>query len=183
MLTGIGTVRDDDPQLNVRAIPTERQPLRVIVDARLETPLNARILDGGPVLVAAAVNDPARIAALQHRGADVVILPNSGGKVDLAALMRELGRRGLNEVMAESGFTIDYAAAADSATLEQPSEAFAPEQGIVLLPAVRLGGTRLIDNLVVRYFTQDRCPKSATHNRLSLQFAGDSIARQYYRAG
>ena len=107
VLTGIGTVRDDDPQLNVRAIPTERQPLRVIVDARLETPLNARILDGGPVLVAAAVNDPARIAALQHRGADVVILPNSGGKVDLAALMRELGRRGLNEVMAESGFKLN----------------------------------------------------------------------------
>jgi len=52
-------------------------------------------------------------------------------------------------IMAESGFTIDYAAAADSTTLEQPSEAFAPEQGIVLLLAVRLGGTRLIDNLVV----------------------------------
>lgn len=107
VLTGIGTVRDDDPQLNVRAIPTERQPLRIVVDARLETPLNARLLDGGPVLIAAAVDNPERIAALQRRGADVVILPNAGGKVDLSALLLELGRRGINEVLAESGFKLN----------------------------------------------------------------------------
>lgn len=107
VLTGIGTVRDDDPQLNVRALVTERQPLRVVVDARLDTPLNARLLDGGPVLIAAAVDNPERIAALQRRGADVVVLPNDGGKVDLDALMLELGRRGLNEVTAESGFKLN----------------------------------------------------------------------------
>ncbi|MBS0368267.1 MAG: bifunctional diaminohydroxyphosphoribosylaminopyrimidine deaminase/5-amino-6-(5-phosphoribosylamino)uracil reductase RibD [Proteobacteria bacterium] len=107
VLTGIGTVRDDDPQLNVRAVPTERQPLRIVVDARLETPLNAKILDGGRVLVAGAVEDTERIAALQHRGADVLILPNKGGKVDLPALMTELGRRGINEVLAESGFKLN----------------------------------------------------------------------------
>lgn len=107
VLTGIGTVRDDDPQLNVRAIPTERQPLRIVVDARLDTPLNARLLDGGPVLIAAAVDDPARISALRHRGADVVVLPNQGGKVDLPALLAELGRRGINEVLAESGFKLN----------------------------------------------------------------------------
>ncbi|NML25598.1 bifunctional diaminohydroxyphosphoribosylaminopyrimidine deaminase/5-amino-6-(5-phosphoribosylamino)uracil reductase RibD [Zoogloea dura] len=107
VLTGIGTVRDDDPQLNVRAVATERQPLRVVVDARLDTPLNARLLDGGPVLIAAAVDNPERIAALQRRGADVVVLPNDGGKVDLNALMLELGRRGLNEVTAESGFKLN----------------------------------------------------------------------------
>ena len=107
VLTGIGTVRDDDPQLTVRAIPTERQPLRVVVDARLETPLNAKILDGGKVLIAGAVDQPERIASLQRRGADVVILPNDGGKVDLSALMLELGRRGINEVLAESGFKLN----------------------------------------------------------------------------
>ena len=107
VLTGIGTVRDDDPQLNVRAISTERQPLRIVVDARLETPLNAKLLDGGPVLIAAAVDNPERIAALQRRGADVVILPNAGGKVDLSALLLELGRRGINEVLAESGFKLN----------------------------------------------------------------------------
>ena len=107
VLTGIGTVRDDDPQLTVRAVPTERQPLRVVVDARLETPLNARLLDGGPVLVAAAIHDTERIAALERRGAEVVVLPNDGGKVDLQALLFELGRRGLNEVLAESGFKLN----------------------------------------------------------------------------
>ena len=69
VLTGIGTVRDDDPQLNVRAIPTERQPLRIVVDARLETPLNAKLLDGGPVLIAGAIDDAERVAALSRRGA------------------------------------------------------------------------------------------------------------------
>ncbi len=44
ILTGIGTVRDDDPQLTVRAVETSRQPLRVVVDSRLETPLSAKIL-------------------------------------------------------------------------------------------------------------------------------------------
>ncbi|MDD2668058.1 MULTISPECIES: bifunctional diaminohydroxyphosphoribosylaminopyrimidine deaminase/5-amino-6-(5-phosphoribosylamino)uracil reductase RibD [Zoogloea] len=107
VLTGIGTVRDDDPQLTVRAIPTERQPLRIVVDARLETPLSAKILDGSPVLIAGAVDDAERIAALKRRGADVLILPNTGGKVDLPALMTELGQRGINEVMAESGFKLN----------------------------------------------------------------------------
>ncbi len=107
VLTGIGTVRDDDPQLNVRAIPTDRQPLRVVVDARLETPLNAKVLDGGKVLIAGATDNPERIAALLRRGADVLILPNDGGKVDLPALLAELGRRGINEVLAESGFKLN----------------------------------------------------------------------------
>jgi len=107
VLTGIGTVRDDDPQLNVRAVPTERQPLRVVVDARLETPLNAKLFDGGDVLIAGAVDAPARVAALQRRGAEVVILPDDGGKVALPALMSELGRRGINEVLAESGFKLN----------------------------------------------------------------------------
>lgn len=107
VLTGIGTVRDDDPRLTVRAIPTERQPLRIVVDARLETPLSAKILDGSPVLIAGAVDDAERIAALKRRGADVLILPNTGGKVDLPALMTELGQRGINEVMAESGFKLN----------------------------------------------------------------------------
>ena len=107
MLTGIGTVRDDDPQLTVRDIPVTRQPLRVVVDSRLETPLNARILDGGNVLVAAAVADEKRMAALQQRGADVIILANGQGKVDLPRLLVELGRRGINEVMAEAGFKLN----------------------------------------------------------------------------
>lgn len=107
VLTGIGTVRGDDPQLNVRAVPCERQPQRVLVDARLDVPLSAKLLQGGTCLVAAAVADECKIAALAERGVEVVVLPDSAGKVDLPALMQELGRRGFNEVHAEAGFKLN----------------------------------------------------------------------------
>ncbi len=107
VLTGIGTVRGDDPQLNVRAVACERQPQRVLVDARLDVPLSARLLQDGKCLVAAAVADEGRIAALAERGIEVVVLPDGAGKVDLTALMLELGRRGFNEVHAEAGFKLN----------------------------------------------------------------------------
>ena len=103
MLTGIGTVRDDNPRLTVRDVQTTRQPLRVVIDSRLETPLDAALLEGGNVLIAAAQGDADRSAALRARGAEIVLLPNARGKVDLADLMQELGRRGINEVLAEAG--------------------------------------------------------------------------------
>ena len=107
ILSGIGTVRDDDPQLNVRYVETPRQPLRVIVDSRLETPLTAKVLSGGPVLVAAAVDDEKKANSLRAAGAEVVLLPNAGGKVELKDLLEELARRGINEVHAEAGFKLN----------------------------------------------------------------------------
>ncbi|MGE5791539.1 MAG: bifunctional diaminohydroxyphosphoribosylaminopyrimidine deaminase/5-amino-6-(5-phosphoribosylamino)uracil reductase RibD [Bacteroidota bacterium] len=107
ILTGIGTVKDDDPRLTVRDVETPRQPLRVLVDSRLEMPLTARILDRGNLLVAAAVEDRAKIAALRDRGAEVAVLPNAAGKVELEDLVRELGRRALNEIHVEAGFKLN----------------------------------------------------------------------------
>ena len=107
ILTGIGTVRDDNPQLNVRDVETPRQPLRVVVDSRLEAPLDARILQGGTTLIAGAVEDAGRIEALRSVGAEVLILPNASGKVDLAALLAALAQRGINEVHAEAGFKLN----------------------------------------------------------------------------
>lgn len=95
ILTGIGTVRDDDPSLTVRDVPCERQPLRVVVDSRLETPPAAKVLQGG-ALVFSAVEGTLP-------GAEVVVLPDARGKVDLAAMLAELGRRGINEVLVEAG--------------------------------------------------------------------------------
>jgi diaminohydroxyphosphoribosylaminopyrimidine deaminase/5-amino-6-(5-phosphoribosylamino)uracil reductase len=103
MLTGIGTVKDDDPRLNVRDIPCSRQPLRVVIDSRLETPPNAAILEGGGTIIACAIDAPERRTALEAAGAEIVILPNAHGKVELPAMLQELGRRGINEVMAEAG--------------------------------------------------------------------------------
>ena len=103
VMTGIGTVRDDNPQMNVRAVKTPRQPLRVIIDSRLETPPNARILEGGNVLIACAINDSARASRLQDRGAEIVVMPNAAGKVELPQFMRELARREINELHIEAG--------------------------------------------------------------------------------
>lgn len=107
MLTGIGTVREDNPRLTVRDVPDSypnpRQPLRVVVDSRLGISLDARILEGGNVLVAAAMPDHVKIAALEKAGAQVCVLPDAQGKVDLPNLMQELGRRGINEVTVEAG--------------------------------------------------------------------------------
>jgi diaminohydroxyphosphoribosylaminopyrimidine deaminase / 5-amino-6-(5-phosphoribosylamino)uracil reductase len=107
IMTGIGTVRDDDPQLNVRDVETPRQPLRVVVDSRLETPLSARILQGAPVLIAGAVDNAEKMALLRSTGAEVLILPNAAGKVELKDLLEELARRGINEVHVEAGFKLN----------------------------------------------------------------------------
>jgi diaminohydroxyphosphoribosylaminopyrimidine deaminase/5-amino-6-(5-phosphoribosylamino)uracil reductase len=107
VLTGAGTVREDDPQLTVREVPTSRQPLRVVVDSKLETPPTAKIFEGGGVLVAAAREDKARIAALEAKGAEVIVMPNPAGKVELEDLFRELARREVNEVHVEAGFRLN----------------------------------------------------------------------------
>ena len=107
IMTGIGTVRDDDPQLTVRGVATSRQPLRVVIDSRLELRPDARILEGGGVLVACAVDDRAKALKLRNRGAEIVVIPNAAGKVELPALMHELGRRGINELHVEAGYQLN----------------------------------------------------------------------------
>jgi diaminohydroxyphosphoribosylaminopyrimidine deaminase/5-amino-6-(5-phosphoribosylamino)uracil reductase len=102
VLTGIGTVLEDDPQLTVRLVDTPRQPLRVVVDGDLEVPLEARVLEGG-ALVACGREHPEKMRRLADRGVEVVVLPNAAGKVELGQLMRELARRGVNEVHVEAG--------------------------------------------------------------------------------
>ncbi len=107
ILTGAGTVRDDDPRLTVRDVDTDRQPLRVVVDSHLETPPGARILEGGSALVAAASEDAAKIAALRTAGAEVIVLPNPHGKVDLPRLLQALAERGVNELHVEAGHRLN----------------------------------------------------------------------------
>ena len=104
MLTGVGTVREDDPRLDVRRVPTARQPLRVIVDSRLQTPETARIHEKpGSVLLYAAIDDAKRRQALEARGVEIACLPSASGKVDLAAMLADLGTRGVNELHVEAG--------------------------------------------------------------------------------
>jgi diaminohydroxyphosphoribosylaminopyrimidine deaminase/5-amino-6-(5-phosphoribosylamino)uracil reductase len=108
VLTGIGTVLEDDPRLDVRLVPTPLQPQRIVVDSRLQLPAGARILPApGAVAVYAAVNDPARRAALEAAGAEVRLQPGPAGKVELAAMLADLGARGINELHVEAGHKLN----------------------------------------------------------------------------
>jgi diaminohydroxyphosphoribosylaminopyrimidine deaminase / 5-amino-6-(5-phosphoribosylamino)uracil reductase len=104
VLTGIGTLLQDDPRLDVRLVETPRQPYRIIVDSLLQAPPAANIFKaGGPVWIYCAMRDAAREAALVAMGATVSCLPDANGKVDLAAMMKDLARREINELHIEAG--------------------------------------------------------------------------------
>jgi len=118
ILTGIGTVKEDNPQLNVRNIETPRQPLRVLIDSFLEVPLDAKILDesiGGHTVVVCGQVDAEHFEkmsqALREKNVTVVALPdasNSKGKVDLPALFKYLAEKlHINEVHVEAGFKLN----------------------------------------------------------------------------
>ncbi len=105
VMTGIGTLIADDPELTVRDFPCERQPLRVLLDSRLDVANSARLLHGGNVLIATAANKPDRERELAALGAEVMRVPVEAikGKVDLDIMMQQLAQRGLNHIMVETG--------------------------------------------------------------------------------
>ena len=112
VLTGIGTVLEDDPLLDTRLVNAPRAPHLVIVDSRLETPLTAKLFQAQldaprQIWIYAAVDHPERRAALEALGATVTLLPGPGGKVDLTALLRDLALREVNEVHVEAGHKLN----------------------------------------------------------------------------
>jgi diaminohydroxyphosphoribosylaminopyrimidine deaminase/5-amino-6-(5-phosphoribosylamino)uracil reductase len=107
VLTGIGTVMEDDPQLTVRAIDTPRQPQRIVIDSNLQISPHARVLNGGGTWIVAAQSYPEKEKILRDAGNEVIVLPNAKGKVDLSLLMQELGRRQINELHVEAGFKLN----------------------------------------------------------------------------
>ena len=113
ILTGIGTVRDDNPRLDVRLdAPVHRQPHLVVVDSRLETPPQAQLFDAQrKVTLYAATLPQDAMAALAARGAEVVAMPASApgtlAKVDLKAMLADLARRETNEVHVDAGHKLN----------------------------------------------------------------------------
>jgi diaminohydroxyphosphoribosylaminopyrimidine deaminase/5-amino-6-(5-phosphoribosylamino)uracil reductase len=105
ILTGIGTVTQDDPQLTARDVVTPRQPLRVVVDRHGQTPVAARVLaDANALVVTAGERNPA-----WPDGLSVLALPDADRRVDLPALLRALAERGINEVHVEAGAKLNGA--------------------------------------------------------------------------
>ncbi|SFM61580.1 diaminohydroxyphosphoribosylaminopyrimidine deaminase / 5-amino-6-(5-phosphoribosylamino)uracil reductase [Nitrosomonas communis] len=106
ILTGIGTVKKDDPQLTVRHVEATRQPLRVVIDSRLDIPANAKLLQGNKILIFTAVPDENRKKKLEEKGMKVIMLPTRDGKVDLTQMMVKLADFEINEVLVEAGSTL-----------------------------------------------------------------------------
>jgi diaminohydroxyphosphoribosylaminopyrimidine deaminase / 5-amino-6-(5-phosphoribosylamino)uracil reductase len=151
VLTGIGTVKADDPQLTVREVETPRQPLRVIVDSRVETPPGARILSGPKVLIFAGRQ------ATAPDNAEVVALPNAHGKVELPRMLEELGRRGINELHVEAGFRLNGSLVREGCVDEfliylNPSFLGHGAQGMLDLPAF----SSLQERISLRILSLDR---------------------------
>lgn len=114
VLTGIGTVLQDNPRLDVRLVDTPRQPHLVIIDSNLQTPPDAPLfIAGRTVFIYAAGQNNAKAAALQAQGATIIYLPGQKpdgtptGKVDLAAMLRDLGQREINELHVEAGHRLN----------------------------------------------------------------------------
>jgi diaminohydroxyphosphoribosylaminopyrimidine deaminase/5-amino-6-(5-phosphoribosylamino)uracil reductase len=140
VLTGSGTVNQDNPQLNVRAVDTPRQPRRIVIDSNLQTSPDARILSGGGTWIVAAKHDSEKEARLRERGAEIIFLPNEQGKVNLPALMLELGKRQINELHVEAGYKLNGSliqdACVDELLLYVAPTLLGDAQGMFNLPAL-----------------------------------------------
>lgn len=141
VVSGIGTVLHDDPRLDVRLVETQLQPLRVVVDSALRTPPRARLLAApGQALVVGAQDVGATAAALRDAGAEVMALPGVDGRVDLAALVAELGRREVNEVHLEAGAALNgaflQAGLVDELLLYLAPKLIGPGRGIAQWPGL-----------------------------------------------
>ena len=148
ILTGIGTVLEDDPQLNVRSVDTPRQPHLVVVDSRLDMPLSAKLLgtQGSGELArqiwiyTATTEHLDKRAALTARGVTVIDCPGPGGKVDLTAMLRDLALREINELHVEAGHKLNGSfireGLVDEFLVYLAPQLLGPGQGLAHLPAL-----------------------------------------------
>ncbi len=164
ILTGIGTVLEDDPQLNVRGFDVPRQPHLVVVDSRLDMPLNARLLktlgEGEQVrqiwIYTAADPKAEKRTSLQAMGVTVIDMPGPGGKVDLAAMLRDLARREINELHIEAGHKLNGSfireGLVDEVVLYLAPQLLGPGQSMANLPSL----TSLSDAVKLAFHSVDR---------------------------
>ena len=141
VLTGIGTVLDDDPRLDVRLAATVRQPLRIVLDTHFRTPTGARLLSApGQARVIGAQPHEERMAALRQAGASVQTLPSASGQVDLPGLLRQLALDGINELHVEAGARLNAALLSaglvDELLIYLAPQLLGPGRGMVDWPAL-----------------------------------------------
>ena len=123
----------------MRLVPTERQPLRVLVDSRLAVDVGARLVRAGNLLIATATSAlVGKEQELRDHGCEIIHLPDADGRVDLPALMRELANRQLNEIHVEAGFRLNgallAAACVDELLVYLAPTLLGPGNGMFALP-------------------------------------------------
>lgn len=164
VLTGVATLLADDPSLNVRLSHNDlpgvqepgylRQPLRVVLDTRLRTPPRARMLSlpGETLIVCGEGASSDSEAELRAAGADVLRLPQLGGRIDLIRLLSALAARAVNEVLIESGPTL-AGSALQAGVVDELLVYMAPHlMGHTARGLVNLPGTELMDQRIpLRY--------------------------------
>jgi len=157
VLTGIGTVLQDNPRLDVRLVDTPRQPHLVVVDSRLDTPLDAHLFIAGRALyIYAAGENDVKKAALEACGATVIYLPDTNGKVDLAAMMKDLARREINELHVEAGSKLNGsligAGLVDEFLIYMAPKLLGPGQGMAALGPLQ----QLTEAVELQFLSVDR---------------------------
>jgi diaminohydroxyphosphoribosylaminopyrimidine deaminase/5-amino-6-(5-phosphoribosylamino)uracil reductase len=164
ILTGIGTVLEDDPRLNVRGLEVPRQPHLVVVDSRLDMPLTAKLLDtqgtgeqARQIWIYTATSEQAdKRAALTARGVTVIDCPGPGGKVDLLGLLRDLAQRDINELHLEAGHKLNGSfireGLVDEFLVYLAPQLLGPGQGMANLPAL----TDLVGAVKLAFHAVDR---------------------------
>ncbi len=113
ILTGVGTVLADNPQLNVRALPTLRQPIRIVLDSQLRTPESSHIIQDGQTTWLVTLNPSAQWVD-KYDNVQLIVAKEKNGKIDLPNLMTELAQRGIGELMIEAGRAVNSALLAEN---------------------------------------------------------------------
>ncbi len=111
ILTGIGTVLTDNPRLNIRTFPVLRQPVRIVLDSCLRTPLSSALVtdDSSPTLIATCVQDKIRYEAyLRHAHVQILcVAADQSGRINLNELMPRLAQMGYGEILVEGGANLN----------------------------------------------------------------------------
>ncbi|MEK6595013.1 MAG: bifunctional diaminohydroxyphosphoribosylaminopyrimidine deaminase/5-amino-6-(5-phosphoribosylamino)uracil reductase RibD [Pseudomonadota bacterium] len=162
ILTGIGTVKSDNPQLTVRHVATHRQPKKIVVDSHLAIPLDARLLQGEEVFIFTAnTENQEKKAALSRMGAQVIVLPVAVGAVDLGEMMTVLANFGMNELLVEAGCGLN-GALVKAGLVDEMIIFLAPHllgddaQGMIKLPElVNLEQKKALEIMDLRMIGQD----------------------------
>ncbi|MCR1899950.1 bifunctional diaminohydroxyphosphoribosylaminopyrimidine deaminase/5-amino-6-(5-phosphoribosylamino)uracil reductase RibD [Irregularibacter muris] len=112
IMVGVGTILEDDPMLNCR-LENGRNPLRIICDTSLRTPLQAKVVtttDTASTLIATAMTDTNRHQPYLDAGCEIMVIPQKDNHIDLNSLMQRLGEKQIDSLLLEGGGTLNWSA-------------------------------------------------------------------------